>query len=82
MRIFITPIDQHPVEGHDGDFSDHREPFVGSHLVVSADGVWLDRKQVLIKDRRRKVNRVPGHPWMTVEADPTYWTGFTITVEP
>lgn len=53
------------------------DPYEGQHLIVSPWGVWVDGEQVIYRDRRMKVNREPGHPWI---ADGAAYTGFYVDV--
>lgn len=99
MRVTVTPLCDHrearlrdpayrPVDETERNHFSHGAPLVGRHAVVSRDGVWLDGKPVLRRDRRAKVDRIPGHPWVISNGhpDPRYqrigWTSFRIEVEP
>lgn len=79
MKVYVTPVDIHPVEGHPVPHYDRGEPFEGSHLVVTRDAVIVDGEVVIRRDRRAKVSRTPGHPWLT--AGNVFWTGFSVEVE-
>ena len=74
MKVTVTPICSHP----DG-YSNSGDRLVGQHAIISRDGVWLDGEKVVSRDRRAKVNREAGHPWI---AGVTTWTGFRVDVEP
>jgi hypothetical protein len=83
MKVYVTAIDQHPVEGHPGDFRDSALVGVGQHVVVSSHGVIVDGVWVLRKDRRAKKNRQAGHPWLTeVGGNYKHWTTFAVNVDP
>lgn len=83
MRVTVTPICRHA----DG-WTSQGLPFVGSHVIVSRNGVILDGEHVIRRDRRAIVNREKGHPWVSegVHPDPRYrtvvWTSFDIEVKP
>jgi hypothetical protein len=74
MKITVTPICQH-LDG----FHDAGEPYVGQRAIITREGVWLDEEPVVVRDRRIKRNREPGHPWF---ADGAPRTGFRVEVEP
>ena len=75
MKIIVTMIGPLPAVPS--------RPFVGSHLIVSADGVWLDGDRLVERDRRMKVNRVPGHPWIMADRlNDVTWQSFRIEVDP
>lgn len=86
MKVIVTPRDDHPVEGHPLDHHDHGEPFTGHSLSVGRDGVWVDAKQVLKRDRRAAHHRLAGHPWLTNGGIAIgwgiNWTSFTVEVMP
>ncbi len=74
----ITVQGRCPTEGVSG------EPITGRHVVVSADGVWLDGEPVIQRDRRIKKNRMPGHPWIEHMKPEEYWPiqTFHVTIDP
>jgi len=84
MKIMVTPMCRH----EDSGWTSKGAPFVGQHVVISHNGVWLDRELVIKRDRRAIKNREPGHPWLTSNGnpDPAYsnvpWTTFSVEVEP
>jgi hypothetical protein len=80
MKVVVTAIDRHPVEGYPAPFHHSFVVGEGQHLVVGSTGVMVDLRPVLTKDRRRRVNRVAGHPW--VDKHGNVWTGFSVEVEP
>jgi hypothetical protein len=84
MKVIVTPVDIHPVEGHPLPHRDHGEPFTGRMVFCSREGVLLDGRWVIKRDRRRKSDQLPGHPWLT--RGPLgwgiNWTSFSIGVEP
>lgn len=99
MKVTVTPLCDHrearrrdptyrPVDENERNHYGNGEPIVGRHLVVSRDGVWVDGQPVVLRDRRAKVNRTPGHPWVTSNGHPDSrysrigWTGFSVEVEP
>lgn len=83
MMITVTPRCL-----HDDGWSSQGQPFVGRHVVVSKDHVTLDGEVVIRRDRRAKVNRQDGHPWITDALgrlrEPILigWTTFSVEVEP
>ena len=85
MTIYVTPVCHHGPDDPDSPgFSGSGSPMVGKHVVVSADGVWLDGEQVIARDRRMKKARHHGHPWLTERYAlfQQAWTGFRVQVEP
>lgn len=83
MKVTVTPTCRH----EDG-WTSSGEPMTGSHVIVSREGVWLNRVKVIRRDRRMHANRTPGHPWLSSNdhPDPAYrnigWTSFSVEVEP
>ena len=73
VKVSVTPFCLHA----DG-WSDHGEAYEGTHLVVNHQGVWVDGEQVIYRDRRARVNREKGHPWL---ADGAPYSGFSVSVE-
>lgn len=78
VKVSVTPFCLHA----DG-WSDHGTSITGKHLVVHNDGAYVDHNPAVIRDRRMKVNREQGHPWLTgaYTTDRKAWTGFYVTVE-
>lgn len=89
MKVSVTPYCRHR-DPQTGDLTYHSsgEPITGRRLLVTPDGVWVDGRPAVLRDRRAKAVREPGHPWNTSNEhpDPAYrripWTSFTIDVEP
>lgn len=88
MKITITPTCEHRTPEGSLGYTGSGEPMVGRHVVISAEHVILDGDCVIVRDRRLKRNREPGHPWLTTTTprlghrDFAVWTGFRVTVEP
>lgn len=91
MKVSVTPHCRHYVEDRGERHLDHFSegvPVIGQRLMVTPDGAWVDGQPVVLRDRRAKVNREPGHPWTSSNShpDPRYrrinWTGFSVDVEP
>ena len=87
MKITVTPVCQHPDLQQRAGLGDGWKKFVeryrgksttGTHVIVSHHGVCLDGTWVIRRDRRKKSNREPGHPWLSGD---TPYTGFTIDVD-
>jgi hypothetical protein len=78
VKVTVTALDTHPTEGHPGEYHSY-EQAEGQHVIVGHFGVILDGKHVIVRDRRMKVNREPGHPWIAFGRG---WTSFTVDVEP
>ena len=76
MKIYVMPVDIHPVAGHPGDFRDFGKQLVGETLTITQDRVTLDGIAVLKRDR---LFRMEGHPW--VAQGHLMWTGFTVRVK-
>jgi hypothetical protein len=72
VTVRAVPMDSHPDGYH------HSGEAYGTHLVVNHQGVWVDGEHVIQRDRRAKVNRTPGHPWLAEDAP---YTGFYINCE-
>lgn len=85
MKITVTPECKHASVGT-GRYVSSGQPFVGRHVVISADGVSLDGDMVVKRERRPRSQREAGHLWTTDNGRPEYnlipWTGFRVTVEP
>ena len=76
MRIYVTPVDIHPVAGHPEAFRYVGSPIEGRTLTITQDRVTLDGIAVLKRDR---LFRMEGHPWVAQGGG--HSTGFTVRVE-
>jgi len=77
VKVYVRPVCDHSWIG-DNTFTNSGKAYEGTHLIVNHQGVWVDGQQVIYRDRRAKVNREKGHPWL---AEGAPYTGFLVSVE-